>query len=235
MAKDQSEEVLGQHLATWVDALREGKGIEISDDDLHELDEQQAYELMAMARFIKVVEFPTEHWEGRSDDIRARLGKRLFEERLKQLAEGYARVVSAGDLGECLGSARQELDLSIQDLVIATGIPKSLLEDVEAGNRSPIRIQVEKMTELLQRLHLAFDVTVDLVKSTSENWTAETFQQGQTQLGRMGREQHSDEHNETVMVNSGQDLDSEVQRELDRIDEYADALRKRIQFVAPKY
>ena len=234
MAKDQNEEVLGQYLATWVDTLREGKGIEIGDEDLHELDEEQTREVMAMARFIKTLDFPTEHWEGRSTDIRARLGKRLFEERRKQLADAYDRVTSANDLGECLSTSRNELGLSIQDLVGTTGIPSRLLEDVEAGNRSPIRIQVEKMTELLQRLHLAFDETVDLVKSTSESWTADTFQQGQIQLGRVGQEQYSDEHNEAAMANATQDSDSAVQREQGRIDAYVDELRYRISHLATK-
>ena len=228
MTKSQSEEVLGQYLATWVDALREGKSINIGDEDLRELDEQQAYEVLAMARFIKTVDFPTEHWQGQSDAIRARLGKRLFEERRQQLADGYARVKSAADLGECLYSARSELDLSIQDLVVATGIPKSLLEDVEEGNRSPIRIQVDKMIELLQRLHLAFDETVNLVRATSESWTVEALQQGQTQLGRVSREHYLDEH-------SVQGSDSAVQRELERIDGYVDELRQRISYLAPKY
>ena len=234
MAKDQSEEVLGQYLATWVDSLREGKGIEIDDEDLHELDEERAREVMAMARFIKAVDFPTKHWEGQSAEIRARLGKRLFDERRRQLTSGYTRVRSAAFLGECLYSARNELDLSIQDLVVATGIPKSLLEDVEAGIRSPIRIQVGKMTELLGRLHLALDETVDLIKSTSESWTAKTFHQGQTQLGRVGREQYSDEPNEVAMTSATQDSDSGVQRELDRIDAYVDELRHRIRHLGTK-
>ena len=228
MTKGQSEEVLGQYLATWVDALREGKSIDIGDEDLRELDEQQACEVLAMARFIKAVDFPTEHWQGQSDTIRARLGKRLFEERRQQLADGYARVKSAANLGECLSSARSELDLSIEDLVVATGIPKSLLEDVEAGYRSPIRIRVDKMIELLQRLHLTFDETVNLVKATSESWTAETLQQGQTQLGRVSREHDSDEH-------GVQDSDSIAQRELERIDGYVDELRQRISYLVPKW
>ncbi len=234
MAKDQPEELLGQYLATWVDDLREGKGIEISDEDLHDLTEPQADELMDMARFVKAVNFPTERWEGQSDDIRTRLGNRLFEKRRKQLADGRDRVMSADHLGACLCSSRDELNISIQDLVTATGLQKDLLVDVETGRRPPIRIPVDKMTELLQRLHLAFDETVDLVKSTSENWTTETFQQNQSQLGRVGRELDSDERREAALAGNAQDSDNEVRRELERIDGYVDTLRQRIKSVAPK-
>ncbi len=228
MAKDRPEELLGQFLATWVDDLREGKGIEISDEDLNKLTEQQVNELTDMARFVKAVNFPTEHWKGHSDDIRARLGQRLFKKRSKQLADGYTRVMSADNLGECLFASRRQLNVSIQDLVAATDIPKSLLEDVEAGARPPIRINAEKMFELLQRLHLAFDETVDLLKSTSENWTMETFQHNQTQLGRVRHDMNSDRHFGAVPAYSGQGLDNEIQRELDRIEEYAGMLRQRI-------
>ncbi|MCY4654067.1 MAG: hypothetical protein OXC95_12995 [Dehalococcoidia bacterium] len=234
MTKDRKEEVLGEYLATWVDALREGKSIEISDEDLHELTEEQASELMDMARFIKAVNFPTENWQGRSDNIRARLANNLLEKRRKQLSDGYDRVTAADYLGECLCSSRNDLDLSIQEVATTTGIRKPLLEAVETGRLPPNRIHIDRMTELLLRLHLAFDETVDLVKSTSENWTLETFRRNQTQLGRAGRDLYSDEHREAVSAGRTQDLDGEIQRELGRIEEYVYALRQRIQTVAPK-
>ena len=115
MTKEQPEEILGEYLAAWVDDLREGKGIEISDEDLAILTEQQVQDLVGTARFIKALEFPTENWQGQSADIRVRLGKRLFEDRRRQLAEGYARVVSSDDLGVCLSSSRNALNVSIQD------------------------------------------------------------------------------------------------------------------------
>ena len=126
------------------------------------------------------------------------------------------------------------LNISIHDLVTATGIQKALLEDVEAGKRPPIRIPVDKMSELLQRLHLAFDETVDLVESTSENWTVETFRQNPTQLGRVGLDLDSDKQREKVLAGNARDLDNEVQRELSRIGEYVVSLRQQIKAVAPK-
>lgn len=234
MTKEQPEEVLGQYLANWVNDLREGKGIEISAEDLPELTEQQFHELMATARFIKVLEFPTEHWQGQSADMRTRLGKRLFENRHRQLAEGYSRVVSANNLGACLSSSRNDLDVSIQDIVTLTGIPKALLEDVEAGIRPPTRISVDKMTDLLQRLHLAFDETVDLVQSTSKNWTEETFRTGPTLLGRVGSGLESDQLREAALSGDTQDLHDEIQREMDRIEEYVDSLRQQINSGMPK-
>ena len=234
MAKDRPEELLGQYLATWVDDLREGKGIEISDEDLHELTERQVDELIDMARFTKTVHFPTELWQGQSDDIRARLGSRLFEKRRKQLADSRARVMAADDLGACLYSSRNKLNLSIQDLAVTTGIRKGLLEAVEAGRGSPIRIPAEKMAELLQRLHLAFDETVDLMIDTSERWVVGTFRQDQTQLGRVGRDLDSDERLEAALISGAQDFDSEVRRESIRIKEYADSLRQQIRSVPPK-
>ena len=228
MTKEQPEEILGKYLASWVKDLREGKGIEISDEDLSILTEQQVQDLMGTARFIKALEFPTENWQGQSADIRARLGRRLFEDRQRQLAEGYARVVSANDLGACLSSSRNDLNVSIQDIVALTGIPRPLLEDVETGVRPPTRISVDKMADLLRRLHLAFDKTVDLVQFTSENWAIETFRTGQTQLGRVGSELESDQLREAALSGGTQDLDDEVQRELGRIEDYTASLRQQI-------
>ena len=235
MTEDRSEEeVLGQYLTAWLDALREGKSLELSDEASRELSEGQVHDLVAMARFIKAVNFPTERWQGRSDDIRARLEHQVVALRRRQLADGHARVVSADGFGECLRAARSNLEASIDGLSRDTGIPKALLEDVETSKRSPVRIPAEKMTELLQRLHMAFDETVELVRSSAERWALQTFPQGQTQLGRVGRDLSPKERREIQESSSTHDVDSDIKREMQRIDEYADVLRQRIQSVSPK-
>ena len=183
----------------------------------------------------KAVNFPTERWQGRSDDIRARLEHQVVALRRRQLADGHARVVSADGFGECLRAARSNLEASIDGLSRDTGIPKALLEDVETSKRSPVRIPAEKMTELLQRLHMAFDETVELVRSSAERWALQTFPQGQTQLGRVGRDLSPKERREIQESSSTHDVDSDIKREMQRIDEYADVLRQRIQSVSPKF
>ena len=196
--------------------------------------ENQIHDLTGIARFIKAVNFPTEHWQGQSDGIRARLENQLVEIRRTQLAGGLSAVTSSDSFAECLHAVRSNLEMSIDDLSAATGIPRPLLEGVESSKTSPVRVPVEKMTELLLRLHMAFNQTVDLVRASAENWALETFTQGQTQLGRVGRDLPHSERREILEASGSQDVDSDIERELQRVDEYTEVLRQRIQSVLTK-
>lgn len=235
MAEDRGrEEVLGQYLAAWVDALREGKTPELTEEAIQELNESQLNDLMATARFIKAVSFSTEQWEGQSAVIRAKLENEIFDMRRRQLADGLSAVISSETFGDCIHSARNKLGTSVDDLSEATGIRKSLLSDVEACNMSPIRIPVERMTELLLRLHMAFNQTVELVRTSAERWALETFPDEQTQLGRFGSDLSPTQRREVIEATSSKELDSEIGRELQRVNEYADDLRQHIELISPK-
>ena len=95
MAKERPEELLGQYLATWIDDLREGKGIEISNEDLHKLTQEQAEELIDMAKVRQSSELPDGALGGTIRRHPYPSGKPLVRE-AKQATCGRARPGNVG-------------------------------------------------------------------------------------------------------------------------------------------
>lgn len=234
--KRSNDEVRGRYLAKWVEDLRAGRSPEVDHEALSDLTESEIQDLLAMARFTKAVNFPTDPGDGHSNTIRSNLSKLVLDMRKKQLESGHSLVVSSGSFGDCLRIARSNLGVSVDDLSNDTGIPKQLLADVEAGKRSPIRIEpLEKMMALILRLSITFRETAELIRTSAEKWTFENFQTSPTQLGRTRRDLPLGERCRLMEGGGSQDVASAVQRELVRIKQYTDALHQQIEKESPRF
>jgi len=234
--REEQEEVLGKYLSEWVEDLRSGREPQISEQTLQDLTDSQVDELLAMARFTKAMHFPTESWEGRTAEASSLLGHRIFDMKQNQLANGRSLILSSSNFGECLHEARSSLGLSLDDLSDDMGIPKQLLVDVEVGRRSPIRIQpVQKMMSLILRLSIAFRETVDLIRTSAEKWTFENFQASPTQLGRISGELSPGERQRLLEGSGSKDLESDIEQELKRINQYTGALHQQVERQASKF
>lgn len=230
--RQQKEAILGRYLSAWVDDLRAGRSPEVDQGAIDELSEGEIRELLATARFTKALLFPTEQTQGQPSTFRSSLGQLVFEVREKQLANGRAIVHSSKDFGQCLRSARTSLGLSIEELSSDCEVRGRLLEEVEEGKRSPIRVPVAKMVNLLLRLYIGFDDAVELVKASAERWARETFPIPQTQFGRIGKDLTERERRDLLEGAGIAEVDASLERELDRAATYAAALRQKLQETA---
>jgi transcriptional regulator with XRE-family HTH domain len=222
----QKEAILGRYLSAWVEDLRAGRSPEVDQQCLEELSEIEIRELLETARFTKALLFPTEPTQGQSSTIQSRLGQLVFEVRQKQLASGRVIAYSSKDFGQCLRTARTSLGLSIEELSSECEVPGRLLEDVEEGKRSPIRVPVAKMVNLVLRLYIGLDQVVDLIKASAEGWARETFPKNQVQFGRIGKDITERERRKLLEEAGIEDVDASLERELNRASAYTDVLRR---------
>ena len=227
--RHRREEILGKYLSAWLDDLRAGRSPEVDQEALAELSDSEVLELFATARFTKALHFPSEPIQGQSGTIRSRLGQIVFDTREKQLLNGRVIVQFSKDFGQCLRTARERLGLSMDILSSYCEVPEQLLRDVEEAKRSPIRIPAAKMANLLIRLCIGLDESVELIGASAELWAREIFPRTQNQLGRISKGKTARERRDLLEGAGLEDVDASLERELVRIRTYRAVLRQELQ------
>jgi DNA-directed RNA polymerase subunit F len=181
---EKKERVKAKILARWLDDLRNNRQPEVLAD-ISSLDDSDIEEILGLARGMKAVMFPSSLGDNEISEIRDIIMAKIANEQEQQMHERTLAVQQAKDFGHLVSSLIDKLGVDKNELVSELGIHEEVLIDIETGKTPPIRLPIDVMLVLLNRLGIATKSILDLIRHSTLDWIAGTYSASETQLARI--------------------------------------------------
>lgn len=220
---EKKEGVKAKILAKWLDNLRKNHQPEVLVD-ISLLDGSDIEEILGLVRGMKALMFPSSLGDKEISEIREIIMTKIADEQEQQMHEATLAVQRAKNFGELVSSLIDKLAMDKNKLVSELGIHGEVLVDIETGKTPPIRLSIDVMLVLLNRLGIATISILDLIRHSTLDWIAQTYSTSETQLARI--DFMVDDWERRLFLEKSNVEGEELTKELQRLAKYLDKLEQ---------
>jgi hypothetical protein len=222
---ERREEKKAKVFAEWYDTVKNGLKPEI-DANISALDRSEFEETVSLLRFNQAIANPSIPSKEQMDKLRNNIFTEIEIKQKEQFSNVDLKKLNIIEFGDLVTLRINSCKLNRAELASQLGIHYRLLHDIEVAGAPPIRLPLDSMINLLNKLKISSKDVLELINDSTLKWILSSYPKGESTMARIDLTLSDIKRKQ--LLDDGEQLPEDVTREIQRLNVYIEELSKKI-------